>query len=203
MRVRNRAVCLCHGSWKAALCSGWWPCKRSFKNRAAQLARSLKLQWITKPINPIKKKWNPATVRHFEQYLHHGLFFQLTQGSGWPELQLCREPCVATASSVLSIPDFHSLQITAECLWSPKISCRSCYHSDFFAEFFSCRIWVFTWNMLGLYIGFSLRMSWQTKWEIWVHGGALGQQNRSSRIFFTALQAPERLNPAQMATLLE
>lgn len=57
--------------------------------------------------------------------------------------------------------------------------------------------------MLGLYIGFSLRMSWQTKWEIWVHGGALEQQDRSSRIFFTALQTPQNLNPAQMATLLE
>lgn len=31
--LRNESkVCLCHASWKATLCSGWWSCKGSFKN---------------------------------------------------------------------------------------------------------------------------------------------------------------------------
>lgn len=163
------------------------PAEAVSKQQAARTVLSLKLHFATKQINSINKKWNSVAVRHFEQYQHHGLVFQLTQGPNWPELQL-------------SILDFHSPNYCWVSLKSKnkpsfllliRLPCRT----------FSCRIWAFQWNMLGLNVGFSLRKTWQTEWEIWVWSEALEGWDRSFRVFFMALQAPQNLNPAQIVTL--
>lgn len=163
-------ICLCHASWKAILCSDWWSCKQSFKNSGQRNERCLSSctgsQNSSVPL--IKNEFLPMWGTLSKPY-SMVCYSCLYKG---PADQNCSS-AEKLAWLLLVISDYSVSKLLLNVIKSQNKP-SFCYHLDWLT--FSYRIWALTWNILGLYIGFSLRMSRANKmWKLseqWITGTA-------------------------------